>query len=53
MSGDVYLGDKTIADGEAVYLDAEETTRLYNDGGVLKCQTKVADAWVDQQSWGE
>lgn len=52
MGGDVNLGDKIIADGEAVYVDAAETVRLYNDGGVLKMQKYESGAWVDLYSLG-
>jgi hypothetical protein len=50
---DFCLGDLVIGPGESKYIDAECTTRLYNDNGVLRLQNKTeSGAWEDQQSWG-
>lgn len=53
MSDDLYIKDVVIADGQSVFLDDEETLRLYNDSGVMKMQKYESGAWEDYQTWGE
>ncbi len=53
MADDLYLGDRTIMDGESVYLNDDLTMRLYNDSGVLRVQIKAGGSWVNQESLGE
>jgi len=45
---DLYLGEWVIE--EDVYLD--DDTRLHLNGDDIELQTKIADVWTTQQSWG-
>lgn len=53
MANDLYINDVIVADGQSVYLNDDQTARIYNDSGVLKHQKYEDGAWVDYQTWGE